>query len=233
MITQPSNVVLLLPEITKGMKSVGSKALLNINKSLTIIDYQILYIKKYYKNIPIKIITGFDHEKINKQIQKYSNTETYYNPYYDDYNQTQSIINYIKKYSPKNFLLINNGVLLKEKLLIDITKSSIFILPKKREGFTIGSHTKQNIKYLFYDLEYQWSECVFFDELAIETINRLSNTKKLDNLFLFELINILLENNTSLETIPLTNPKNIFKVNVIEDAKKAKGFYDKNIFTRN
>lgn len=230
--TQLNNIVLLLPEITKGMKSIGSKALLNINKSLTIIDYQILYIKKYYKNTPIKIITGFDHDRIVKHTKKYSNIEIYHNSDYSDYNQTEFILRYIKKQKPNNFLLINNGILLKEKLNIDTNKSSIFILPKKRDGFSIGSHTNSNIKYLFYNLEYQWSECVFFNQSEINMIDKISETKKLSNLFLFELINILLETQSSLETVVLENQKNIFKINILEDTRKTKAFYDKNIFTR-
>jgi hypothetical protein len=231
--TQLSNVVLLVPEITKGMKSVGSKALLHINKSLTVIDYQILYIKKYYKNTPIKIITGFDNDRLVKHTKKYSNIDICHTPNYNDYNQTEFVVRYIKKCKPNNFLLINNGVLLKEKLNIETDKSSVFILPKKRDGFSIGSQFCSDIKYLFYDLEYQWSECVFFSTSTIVAIDEISKTKKLHNLFLFELINILIEKRANIGASVLANPKNIFKVNIIGDMKKTKTFYDKNIFTRN
>lgn len=231
--TQLSNVLLLIPEITKGMKSLGSKALLHINKNLTVIDYQILYIKKYYKNASIKIITGFDNDRLVKHTKKYSNVDIYHNPDYNDYNQTEFVVRYIKKYKPNNFLLINNGVLLKEKLSIDTNQSSVFILPKKRHGFSIGSQFRSDIKYLFYDLEYQWSECVFFSSSTIVAINEISKIKKLHNLFLFELINTLIEKRANIGASVLTNPKNIFKVNIIGDMKKTKAFYDKNIFTRN
>ena len=79
----PDSIVLLMPEITKGMKSIGSKALLQINKSTTILDYQIQYIRKFYKNIPIFILTGFDNDKIEKKIKSYSGVSTSFNPKYE------------------------------------------------------------------------------------------------------------------------------------------------------
>lgn len=223
--TSIANIVLLIPEITRGMKSIGSKSLLNINMDLTILDYQILYIKKYYKNTPIKIITGLDHEKVEKKAKKYNNIDFHYIKNYEASNQAQSVIEYIKTFKPRNFLLINNGVLLKEKLNVQKdTKSYLYLLPKKRDGFNIGSSDENNIKYLFYDLEYKWSECVFFDESTVNKMLVMSKIKKFDNLFLFELINILIDENTTIESVLLDNQKNIYKINNLEDIKKAKKF---------
>jgi hypothetical protein len=227
-----NSIVLLLPEITKGMKSVGSKALLNINKKLTVLDHQILYIKKYYKNTPIKIITGFDNDRIIKSINKYSNIDIFYHQDYQNYNQSEFILRYIKKHKPNNFLLINNGVLLKEKLNININRPSLFFLPKKKEGFNLGSNLQSNAKYLFYNLEYQWTECAFFDQKTINVVDKISKGKKIQNLFLFELINLLLERNLNIDFTPISNSKNILKINISADIQRTKNFYEKNLFAK-
>ena len=75
--------IILVPEITKGMKSIGSKSLLKIRKSKHIIDYQIEQISSISKKIKVNIATGFDNEKIKKILQdKYPNINVIYNDKY-------------------------------------------------------------------------------------------------------------------------------------------------------
>ena len=54
-----SNYLILMPEITKGMKSVGSKALLRLNSTLTVLEYQIKSIKSLNRRNKIFLSTGF------------------------------------------------------------------------------------------------------------------------------------------------------------------------------
>lgn len=230
-------IILLLPEITKGMKSVGSKALLKINKNTTVIDYQIQYIKKFYKNTHIFILTGFDHDRIEKKIRCYSDITLVYNPDYEISNQGQSLINYLKIYGEeiKNSLIINNGVLLKEKLNINHELSTIYTIHKPKDGFDVGINqpikNNDNISYLFYDLPLQWSECVFLNKDAQNALIHLSNKYQYKNLFLFELINKLLENHININHMSI-NKKNILKINIVNDINRTKAFYDKNLFTK-
>lgn len=230
------NIILLIPEITKGMKSIGPKSLLPINKKETVLDYQIKYIKKFYKKSKIYILSGFENEKIQKKINKYSNVTLVYNKDYEYSNQAESLIQYILKYNPDNCLIINNGILLKEKLNIKNRRSTVYTVPKNHLDFNIGinsdNDTKDKITYLFYGLPNQWTECVFLDKEAINTIYRISKEKKLSNLFLFELINLILDSGLLLHNCKITNNKNIVKIHNHNDIKKIKGFYDKNLFTK-
>jgi len=232
----PDNVILLIPEITKGMKSIGSKSLLPINKNETIIDYQIKYIKKFYKHAHIYVLTGFENEKIEKKVNQYANTTSLYNQKYEDTNHVESLLKYILEYGPKNCLIINNGVLLKEKLEIKENKSTIFTLSKNKDGFFVGANfehdSQQNISYLFYGLSNQWIECVFLNTSAIDRIISFASKQKLSNLFLFELLNLILESGIEIQNSVISNKKNILKINTYDDIKKTKGFYDKNLFAK-
>lgn len=234
-INNPDSIVLLIPEITKGMKSMGSKALLQINKHTSILDYQIQYIKKFYKNIPIFVLTGFDNDRIEKKIKHYGNIATSFNPNYETSNQTESLISYFKQSNTNNCLIINNGILLKEKLPINIKYSSIYTIKKYKEGFGLGINQTNAVdsvvSYLFYGLPIQWSECVFLNSEAIKFIIEISNSIKLHNLFLFELLNKLIDNNIIIKDITI-NKTNILKINILEDLNRIKGFYDKNLFAK-
>jgi hypothetical protein len=143
---------------------------------------------------------------------------------------------YFFKYKPANCLIINNGVLLKEKLEPKHNISTIFTIPKAKEGFNIGinstSNTNKEALYMFYGLPEQWSECVFLNKTAIEKAISLSHKQKLSNLFLFELINIISENGIEIANNAISNKKNILKINTYEDLKKTKGFYEKGLFTK-
>jgi hypothetical protein len=232
------NIILLIPEITKGMKSIGSKSLLSISKTDTIIDYQIKYIKKFYKDANIYVLTGFERDKVAKKIDRYNrynNIKILYNDEYEQANHVDSLLKYIENHIPNNCLIINNGVLLKEKLQIDHNDSTVFTLSKHKDGFFVGVNLEHssdsNISYLFYGLTKQWIECVFLNSLAINKIIELNKKQKLSNLFLFELLNLIIENGCSVLSKEV-NKKDILKINTQDDLKKTKGFYDKNLFTK-
>jgi hypothetical protein len=236
MISIPDNVILMIPEITKGMKSIGSKCLLPINKHETILDYQIKYIKKFYKTSNIYVLTGFENDKIEKKITNYNNVISICNYDYEQSNHVASLLQFIMMHNPKNCLIINNGVLLKEKLEIQENSSTVFTLSNSKDGFSIGvnfeHNSNNNVSYLFYGLAQQWAECVFLNTIAIESITKFAAKQKIGNLFLFELLNLMIENGIKIQNTAIKNKKNILKINNYDDLKKTKGFYDKNLFAK-
>ena len=105
----PNNAIIFAQEITKGMKSLGPKCLLVINKNITIIEYQIQYLKKYYPTIKISICTGFEQDKIIKTTNKFKNIQYYYNPNYEQTNEAETLIGCIKKLNITNNVLVISG----------------------------------------------------------------------------------------------------------------------------
>ena len=71
--TKLDTAIILVSEITRGMKSIGSKSLLPISKELTAIDHQIKYIKKHNNPNQIILCAGFDYAKICNHTKKYNN----------------------------------------------------------------------------------------------------------------------------------------------------------------
>lgn len=226
------NAILLVSDITKGMKSIGSKSLLEVSKNLTVIDYQIQYLKKYYHPINIYICTGFEHEKIVKKTSKYKNITYVYNPSYDSDNQSGSLIKCIKDYTIDNAIILNNGVLPLEKLEINIQFTSIPVTSKNlKTQFDIGCNDTEISKYLFYDLPNRWLEFAYLNHLTIQKIVELNKIKKYNKLFLFELLNILMDHGIDIKTTVLT--KNLpIKINNIKDLSIAKKYYDKHMLNK-
>ena len=218
------NAVIIATEITKGMKSIGPKSLLQLRKTLSVIEYQILELKKNYKNIKITVATGFESDKMEKAIDSYG-VNIIYNSDFKTTNQVKSIIDYINLSDIDNLLIIHSGVLFKNpfKGLSTKTDSAIYVLDKNKIDFNIGCQELVDTNYLFYDLPQKWSECVFFNEEAIEKIKSISKSKNMNQLYTFELINILIEDGQKFNKISI--PKNsIMKIVNIKDLNKAKVF---------
>jgi hypothetical protein len=219
------NVLILVPEITKGMKSLGSKALLTIKNSKSVLEYQIEQIRKFHKKTKIFIGTGFESAKIKKFFDKYSNVYFVENTEYENTNQARLLSSFVNTIDVNNLLVISNGILFRNNpFLSDKEHSKIFVLDKPKINFTIGCCESINVNYLFYDLPIPWAECVFFNKTSIKEIRTLSQTHNIDQLYLFEIINNLITDygvNFLQHTI---KKQNIMKIHTLKDISKAKLF---------
>ena len=220
------DALIIAPEITKGMKSLGSKALLNIKNSVSILDYQIQELKKLHKNINIFIATGFESDKIKKVATKYSNIEIIENKNYEISNQAKCLSIFSSLYSSERLLIISNGILFKNQTFdcFDNNHSKIFVIDKQKNNFTIGCNSGEQLNYLFYDLPTPWTECLLLNKQSIETVRDISENHNIDHLYLFEIINLMIEkHHIRFDSIKIPK-KNIMKINTIKDIPKAKLF---------
>jgi hypothetical protein len=174
------NAIIIATEITKGMKSVGPKALLQIKKTTCVIEYQINELKKNYKNINIYVAIGFESEKMIKILSKH-NINIIFNPDFKCTNQAKSVIDCINSNDISNLLIINNGILFKKSFGSIKTNepSSVFTLSKNKVGFNIGCQKSDEIMYLFYDLPEKWTECVLLNNTAINDLKSMSKNKNI------------------------------------------------------
>lgn len=220
------DILLLIPEITKGMKSLGSKSLLKIKNSTTVLEYQISQLRKHNPKSTIFIGTGFESDKIKKHFGHYNKIEFIDNPVYIKTNQSKLIESFVASYTSENLLVISNGILFKNDpfSVRDAESSKIFLIDKPKNHFNIGCNSTEKIHYLFYDLPSVWSECVLFDKPALRSIRQLSLKTYIDQMYLFELINLLLDNPDLHFEKQIISKKDIMKINSIKDITSAKLF---------
>ena len=222
------NVVILAPEITKGMKSIGSKALLKIKQSMSVIDYQIHEIRKYSSQTKITIVSGFEHDKINKLYNHSKNIEVLYNNTYANTNHGASLSVFLESKDSinSNLLVIMNGVLFKNnpfKLKNNYKSASqIYCINKPKNNFDIGYIGESSVEYLFFDLPNKWTECVMFDTESLGLIKSIDK-KRISQMYLFEIINLLIERKLQFDVIT-SDKKNFMKINNAKDLSRAKVF---------
>jgi choline kinase len=221
------NALILAPEITKGMKSFGSKSLLEIKKKISVLEYQINSLKDIDKNITITAAIGFESEKIIPILNK-NNIKYTYNPEYKNTNQSYSLKLFLEN-NPNinNLFIINNGILFKKKTITANMlsgSSKIFILNKIKENFSLGCSQQEKIEYIFYDLPELWSECVYFNCDAIDAIKHETENNHINQMYLFELINKVIGSSEHSFDKQQIDKKNIMKINTYKDINKAKLF---------
>jgi len=227
-----TDALILIPEITKGMKSIGSKSLLKIRKTKHIIDHQIEQIQSISKKIRIHIATGFDNEKIKKIVAKHNNVYTniniIHNTDYELSNYGRSVellVNSLESNSNGLFILCS-GVLFKKNTFHHTclkNNSKIFLLNNPKTNFNIGCSYGDTIEYMFYDLPEPWAECAFLNADAIEKLRNIIATKAIKQMYVFEILNDLISQNVNFEKKYILKGK-FFKINGTKDLTKARAF---------
>lgn len=227
MLDSTINALIIVPEITKGMKSIGSKALLEIKKAKCVLDYQIECIKNIDNSIKITVATGFESDKIVKILEQYDNIDYVYNPKYQLTNQAESLRLYLQ-HNPNtsNLFIMSSGVLFKSKSIVKSMlkgDSKIFVLNKQKENFTLGCADQTLLEYIFYDLPRPWSECFYLNKATLHWLKNFIMDNNVNQMYLFEIINEILNNNLQIIKQDI-DKKFIMKIINQKDITKAKLF---------
>jgi NDP-sugar pyrophosphorylase family protein len=218
------NILMINPEITKGMKSIGSKSLILLKKNLTLIEYQISQLQKI-KPSKITINIGFESDKVLETLYRYKTIDYLINKNYDNTNQGSNLIEYIKQYNPKNLLVFGSGLIIKNNPIKKEHLNSfcqIFVLNKPKNNFNIGCSELDDVEYLFYDMPQSWSEIFYLNEEAINLLKK-TNQETFEQMYLFEIINLLLHKNIKFQKRYI-NKKDIMKIQNLKDLGTAKIF---------
>lgn len=220
------NILLISPEITKGMKSTGPKCLLPLRKNLTVIEYQISQLQKI-KPSKITLNIGFEYEKILNALYRYKSIDYLINHRHNATNQASNLMAYIKKHKPSQLLVYSSGVLIKNNIILknelyhnDTCK--LFILNKYKHNFDIGCSNMPNPDYLFYDMPESWAEIFYLNKQAIEILADCPESH-FEQMYLFEAINFLLQKNILFDKIYI-NKSNIMKIQTMRDLPTARLF---------
>ncbi len=200
------NVILLAYEITKGMKSIGSKSLMPVkidNHIDTLIQHQINSIKKHIKNVQsINIVSGFDKEKLKRKIVIDDRIKIIENNNYDTLGQSHAICLALKEITNKYpTIIISNHLILRKNIFQQCSEKNNYVFCIKNcnnKFFKIGcTHDNDKVEYLCYELTPKWSEIFLLQSESKNLLESILESNK--NMLLFEAINM------SLATYPTHN----------------------------
>jgi CTP:phosphocholine cytidylyltransferase-like protein len=195
------NVIILGDKYQKGMKSKGCPGLIKIDSKTLLFDYQYKIIKKYFPQSQIIYIGGFESKKIENFINhNYSDVVYIYNSEYDKFNDGYAV--FLAQHLLSNNALIFCGYNILDKKLFqnfDVAQGSqLFICPKEKK--TIGCIITDNkINNISFDLPNSISNIYYLSKKDCQILQKFVSNVKYKNYFLFELMNILIDNGVILK----------------------------------
>lgn len=211
------NAIILGDKFRKGQKSKGCCALIQKDRE-TLLQHQIESIRLIDPKTKIYYIAGFDYNRLLSFINKnniYTQlSKVVCNHDYAKFNESYSLnIGIDSLDNLDDDLLIINGYYCPPKILkhLDRTSSSVFICSKEKSklGCTINNN---KIEHIFFGLQNYIQDIYYVNKKDIHVINSLVKLK-MNNNFLFEIINTCIDNgcyftNFNLDTIKKNNIKN-------------------------
>jgi choline kinase len=195
------NFIILGDKFQKRMKSRGCVGLITVNNK-SIIQHQYDSIKKCFPSSNIIYVYGFENRKFNSFIDKNNiknNIHSVYNEYYDTYNQGYSL-NLVKEFFNKECFILLGDNILNYKIFHNFKNhnSQVFINVKQKNalGCVINHNCINNISY---DLDNYISDIYYLSGEHALLLQKLIESPKHYNYFLFELINKLIDGNETIQ----------------------------------
>ena len=218
--------------ITKGMKSIGPIGTLKrTNKSNALLNEQIIHLRNIFKNIDFYIVTGFGNDRISKELPDKKYIHLIFNEYYETKNYgyalkllIQKLENRISKYDGVFFL--DSNVIIRELTQKKIKKSWILIKKKPIQKSKIDhlglSFNNDCLDYLFYNIgDHIWCKSFYLTQKDMITL--MANQNFHDNMFIFEILNEIIEtNNIEIHPHKLKSKNDCVEISGLKDKNKIK-----------
>lgn len=224
--------IILYTDVIKGCKTKKCRSVYNITKKTTIIQEQIKSIRKIHRNTEIIVVAGKGFKDIEQTLQanKIKNVKLVHEKNHGEINQAKVLLDIIDKMKiSNNIMLIIGEILFKNISYKSLKNTTTWLIDKKRDNFDVNCRTENDkAQYFFYDLpnEKQWSEMLFINSDTVDAIKSMWRSKEnsLRNIFIFELLNRIIEDESNDIEISLIKYRNILKVKNDKEANKARIF---------
>lgn len=190
------NCVILGDKFHKGQKHLGCDALIKYSGRKTYFKNQYETIKKSFPSAKIIYVYGFDYKSIEKDlVDAYDDVIWIFNEKFNHTGFGNSIA-MTKRYIEKNTLLMFGDTLLSESYFKNFNKSDSQIFINKKTESKVGCVIENNtITNLSYGLDNYLSGIYYINKNNAEDLYYLVDNKKLENYFVFEIINKMIEKN--------------------------------------
>jgi choline kinase len=191
------NCIILGDKYSKGMKSKGCPALINLTKSKNTLRKQYESLKSIDRDINIAYVYGFDEKNFVKHIQTNLNLNihTIYNKNYETFNYGYSLLLAEKFLS--GFTIIMDGYYIpSRKIISEIKKkisSKVFISAKDKliKSSSIGCIVNKDsvVSNIGYGLNNSIEDIFLLSPSSSSTIKHIVSSSNIRNFFIFEIIN--------------------------------------------
>lgn len=215
-----NQTIILTAGMSSRMKTYEPRSLLKIKDDTTLIEHQIKLVQQNF-GPNIDVVIGFKGQKIQKKLSNHKINLIENNNF--DVSNTGHAVEIALEDNLES-LLIFHGDLLFNKEIFNVKKNKSFLIvdtknqiKDKEVGLIINDGIAANLSY---GLKTKWCQIAFFTGQELSMLKQIKD-KNISNLFLFEIINKIIDMGGTFECYEPKNMK-IIEIDCVKDFKNEK-----------
>lgn len=190
------SVIIVAAGAGNRVRSLGSRSLIQITPTQTVLDKQIAQIKESLPNNEIILITGFDSERVMKAAP--ANIIKIENERFEETNVVRSIAIGLHAARHPNVVIIHGDLVFSTETLkyAGFSNRSGLIVSNSQEkrqdkiGCIIDNGS---VEHMLYDLPNQWAEIIYLTGKELNLFSSIAKRRDKERLLDFEVINSVIE----------------------------------------
>ena len=211
--------------IGKRMKSRGPKALLTLNRGITILERQLKILWSEYPNAEIIVVVGFQGNKIRKQFRSTYPVRFITNTLYEETNVAYSLQLAIQAAISPRLLIVYGDLVFNPSTIRTITSGpSAMLIDTKNQFKTeeVGVQTQDgSVTNLSYGLTTKWGQMVYLIGHELYLFEMSVFNTATEKWFGYEILNNVINHGGIFTAIEPTHMR-IAEVDTTKDLERAK-----------
>lgn len=219
---QNLSIIILASSYIKRMKAHGPPSLFKDLAGKTILEHQIQILKKRFPNADITVVSGLWADKLASI--KTNEFRIIENQLFESTNEIEDLRLAINNISNNNVLILTGDLYFNHATFSEIPNQSFIMYDNKHqlENVDIGmTIVDKNATILSFDLHNKWVGIIYIHSLFFDKFKTLCLDRTKNRLFLFEIINNMVNNGYKFIAYQPENMK-IMKVDSPNSLKTCK-----------
>jgi choline kinase len=197
-------ITVIIPAAGRGrrMKSYGPKSLISIGKQ-TILERQISIVESLFPNSKFVIVTGFEADKVISNCpRKFVKIE---NELYEDTNVSRSVAMALNAVSTERVLIFMGDLVFNTEAIstLDFEKTCVSANIDDSRTSEVGCIVSpdKTVSNMMYDLDLKWNQIIYLQSKELDIFKALCTKRRNRKLFLFEIINKVIDKGGKIKCI--------------------------------
>jgi NDP-sugar pyrophosphorylase family protein len=218
-------IIILSSRVGHCMKSLGATSMIKVDDGDSILQKQLQCLNHAYPAADIILTVGYKSDSIIKKYDKiistYPQLRIVENQLYESTNEAEDLRLAINNTNAHNLLILSGNLIFDTENLKHFAhedNTSFLIDESPSEHDSIGATVvDKKITILSYGVPIQWCNMSLLVGRDVAYIRQILNNRDKNKLYVFEILNYLLEVNTNIKAIPVFGKMR--KIESIKDVK--------------
>ena len=186
-------IIIPAASVGKRMKSLGPKALLSLNRGITILERQLKMLWAEYPQAEIVVVIGFQGDKVRKQFRGIMPVRFITNPFYEDTNVAYSLQLAMQATISPRVLIVYGDLVFNANAIRTLATGPSALLVDSKNHFKaeeVGVQTHEGVvTNLSYGLDTKWGQMVYLIDEELRLFETSVFNTETEKWFGYEVLN--------------------------------------------